>query len=142
MASGRLVTVFAAAVFSLLPGACAPDGGYECFIREGDAEGGLYTFTVPFDDSLSTYSLSFYTRVDTPRDKVLEDAVRLDVSWTSPSGKAAGETVYMDASKEVETYRSGVIPGETGDWKIEVRVQDAPPGFRGLGMISRQDGTR
>lgn len=142
MASGRLVAVLAAAVSSLLLSACAPFGGYECFIREGDAEGGLYSFTVPFDDSLATYSVSFFTRVDTPLNMVLEDALRLDVAWMSPSGKTAGETVYMDASKEVETYRRGVIPGETGDWKIEVRVQDAPPGFRGLGIISRQDGTR
>ncbi|MDO5321406.1 MAG: hypothetical protein Q4F39_03370 [Bacteroidia bacterium] len=142
MASGRLVTMIAAAAFSLLPYACTPVSGYERFIREGNAEGGVYSFAVPFGDSLATYSISFFTRVDTPRSKVLEDAVRLDVTWTSPSGKTAGETVYMDASKEVETYRSGVAPGETGDWKIEVRVQDAPPGFRGLGIISRQDGTR
>lgn len=142
MTSGKLVTVLAAAVVSLLLYACSPAIGYECFIKEGDSEGSLYSFTVPFDDSLATYSVSFFTRIDALGDKAPEKALGLDVTWTSPSGESAGETVYMDPSKEVETYRSGVVPGETGDWKIEVRVQDAPQGFRGLGIMIRTDGTR
>lgn len=142
MSSVKLTAVLAAAASALLLCACAPVSGYENFIKSKNAKGGLYSFVIPFSDSLSTYSVSFFTRVDSPGRENLKEALRLDVTWTSPSGDTAAETVYMDASREVETYRSGISPRETGDWKVDVRVPDVPQGFRGLGIISKIDGTR
>lgn len=143
MASGKLaIRVCVAAVLLLLFACCAPDAGYSQFVKITEAERGVYPFEVSVEDTLSTYTYSFYTRIDARPSNNARNAMRLDVTWTSPSGRTAEETVYMDISKEAGVYRSGVRMREAGNWKFDVRVPDVPNGFCGLGIICKKDGTR
>ena len=72
--------------------------------------------------------------------------LELRVSWTAPSGESFYETVYMekvDSHGVRELYRSGVVPAEYGEWKLNVRPVDPVKDFLGLGLIAiRNDGTR
>lgn len=130
---------FLLAAFVLLAVSCARPASYERFIKAGEAVRDLYSFEIPLEDTLSTYDISFYTRVDGGPSR---GCLHLDVVWVSPSGRRASETVYMNPELQCEKYRSGVSPKEAGEWRLEVRVQDAPEGFRGLGIICMDNGTR
>jgi len=115
----------------------------EQFLREDQSHFGIYTFDVDMSDSLSTYSVSFYTAVDGKKSQI---CVPLQVVWLSPSGKTYSETVYMTAgnsSGDRELYRSGLVPYEFGRWTIGIASLHDIEGFRGMGVIvERKDGTR
>lgn len=136
-----LLTVAAAAlVLSLCR--CSRPTETEVFIKAADAVGGVYSFDLPLEDSLSTYDVSFYTRVDAPAGRRSGGSLELNVLWVSPSGERAGETVHMDTAKLLETYRTGVSPLEPGVWTLKVKVKDPPEGLRGLGVVCKENGTR
>ena len=136
---GKALTTMMIALVSLgmLAGCVKPDS-VEIFIPSAKADGGVYVFDLALADSLSTYDISFYTRVD----GAPLDSLPLRVMWLSPSGNSFSETVYMDTSKETEVYRSGISLYEYGDWRICVRPGVENRGFRGLGIICKQNGTR
>ena len=102
----------------------------------------MYSFPVDMDDSLATYDFWFYSRLAAGRKGNLE----LRVSWTAPSGRSLYETVYMgnlDSRGERELYRSGIVPAEYGEWRVNVRPIDPGKDFLGLGLICRRnDGAR
>ncbi len=125
----------------------------ETFVKAGSVrEGGAYPFSVDMADTLCRYDLSFYTRLDMRKSRLEKiGALVLEVEWVSPSGTRYGETLKMPvpstgsffSTGAVVPYRTGLFPVEAGKWTLEVRVPDAPEGFRGLGLItSRIDGTR
>lgn len=126
----------------LLLAACARPAQTENFIRSDRAEDGVYSFLVDMTDSLATYDFWFYSRLAAGRKSNLE----LRVSWTAPSGRSLYETVYMgalDSRGERELYRSGIVPAEYGDWRVNVRPIDPGKDFLGLGLIyKRNDGAR
>lgn len=128
--------------FCLLAACCARPVETEVFVRSADAEGGVYSFPVDMSDSLSSYDFWFYSRLFSGS----RSNLGLRVSWVSPSGESFYETVFMekvDESGVRELYRSGVVPAEYGEWKINVRPIEAGEGFLGLGLICRKnDGTR
>jgi hypothetical protein len=106
---------------------------------------GPYTFFVEMTDSTATYDFDFYTRVDAPRDSIRAGAaLPLSVTWTSPSFHVFREDVYLPLegrssfySLQVRApYRTGVRPGEFGQWVLNVRVDDAPEGLRGMGLVT------
>jgi len=134
--------LFLAVAVLLLASGCSRPETTEQFIKEGEADGGVYSFELALEDSVGTYDFSFFTRIDSPLNKPQTSSLRLNVVWRSPSGESAGETVYMDGSKMCEKYRSGVSPKECGKWTMEVRIPDKPKGFRGLGIICTHNGTR
>lgn len=121
---------------------CERPAETEVFVRSADAADGVYSFPVDMSDSLSSYDFWFYSRLFSGSRGNLE----LRVSWTSPSGGSFYETVFMERVDEYgvrELYRSGVVPVEYGEWKINVRPIDAGKDFLGLGLISRRnDGAR
>lgn len=138
----RALMTIAAAALVLSLCRCSRPTETEAFIKAADAAGGAYSFQLPLEDSLATYDISFYTRVDSPAGRRSGGSLELNVLWVSPSGERAGETVYMDTSKLLEAYRTGVSPLEPGLWTLKVQVKDPPEGFRGLGVVCKENGTR
>lgn len=130
------------AAFALLALGCEKPDTFEQFVKSKDSVKGVYSFDMNLDDTVGTYDISFFTRIDALAGAAEPGCLRLDVSWRSPSGKSAGETVYMDVSELLEEYRSGVTPRECGKWRIDVHVPNPPDGFRGLGIILEHNGTR
>lgn len=125
----------------------------ENFVLSSEAaEVGGFIFDVDMTDSLCTYDMSFYTRIDFPRNKVsvLQD-YPLYLVWTSPSGIRQAFTVYMDLTKATNpTYFSKQIvlpfmedasPKEYGMWQLKVSANEAlsDMGLRGLGLIVKRN---
>jgi len=99
-----------------------------------------YDFPVEVVDSLSFYDFSFYTRVDSNSD--MSYPVRLDISWVAPTDSIYRETVYMLTGNEsgtVEKYRSYVKFPMLGSWTLKVSVTPEVEGFRGLGLIWKEN---
>lgn len=123
----------------------------ETFVRSSQRDAdGCYRYCVDMSDSLSSYSLYFFTRIDGPGAGDRRD-IRLHVDLVSPSGQRyAEETVIPSGSFRSNgrftsdcyvPYRTGFVPAEYGDWMLSVTVdgEAAMEGFRGLGLrISRQ----
>lgn len=137
--SGRvLIPCLAALALFLAPCSCIRPSSFETFIPASKAQAGVYVFDFEMADTLSTYDYYFYTRVDGPQ----LDSLPLKVMWLAPSGESFTETVYMDPASVKELYRSGVRPGEAGGWRICVRPLGVGNGFRGLGLVCKDNGTR
>ena len=102
------------------------------------AADGVYVFDFEMSDSTKLYDIYFYDRIDGPR----PDSLPLNVMWVSPSGESFSETVYMDPARDTELYRSGTVPVEYGGWRICVRPVGVGGGFRGMGMVCKENGTR
>lgn len=105
---------------------------------------GRYVFAIDFTDSLVTYDVDFYTRLDTKRSVFrLMDDIQVDVLWISPDGKEYAERVYIPKlsyvggtafSKEyLSPYRRNLSPVKPGVWTLCLEV---PPiiGLRGMGV--------
>lgn len=138
MKARALIPCLVALAFCLAPVACVKPVSTEMFIPAAKAQAGVYVFDFEMADTLSTYDFYFYTRVDDPQ----LDSLPLKVMWLAPSGESFTETVYMDPTALKELYRSGVRPAEAGDWRICVRPVGVGEGFRGLGLVCKDNGTR
>ena len=120
---------------------------------------GLYRFTIDMSDSLATYDLTFYSRIDEGRPRMASAAdFPLYITLTAPSGQRFSETVFFGihdnakgssfySSQYRKPYRSGLVPVEQGVWEMTVQVNYGRdvPGMRGLGLICKKnlpDGTR
>ena len=138
MKAGALIPCLVALALCLAPSGCVKPASSEKFIPAAKAQAGIYVFDFEMADTLSTYDFYFYTRVDGPQ----LDSLPLKVMWVAPSGESFTETVYMDPTAVMEPYRSGVRPAEAGDWRICVRPVGVSGGFRGLGLVCKDNGTR
>ena len=105
---------------------------------------GPYTFFVDMSDSTASFDFDFYTRLDAPADSLRNwTSLPLTVTWTSPSFHVFREQVFLPLegestffSREIRTpYRRDVRPGEWGPWTLTVRVEQAPEGLRGMGLV-------
>ena len=150
-----VLAVLAAAALS-----CARPDSVEQYVGTEQREpNGLYRYSIDLSDSLATYDIIFYSRIDAGRQRMAEAVdFPLMVTWTSPSGQRYRETVYFDVRDEakgssfytsqyIKPYRTGLVPVESGVWDMTVHVNagNEVPGFRGLGVICRKhlsDGTR
>lgn len=147
----RVLMIVALAVFSL---GCSRPVSYEKFVRmEDKGSDGQYHFTLDMTDSLCTYDVYFYSRIDCSRNRLAD--VRdfpLNVTWVSPDGLRYAERVYFDVHDDKEVgdfysrqykilYRSGLVPVKNGEWEMEVRIDSDRyvPGFRGLGVICKKN---
>lgn len=142
-----------AALFAVLCG-CGRPTSSEQFVKLGakDADG-LYHYKVDLSDSLCTYDVLFYSRIDCNNVKLA--GVRdfpMTVTWISPDDRKYSEKVYFKVRKDSEDedfysnqymipYRTGLVPVQWGEWKITVRIDSDRyiPGFRGLGLICRKN---
>ena len=147
--------VLAAAAFS-----CARPDSVEQYVGMEQREpNGLFRYSVDLSDTLATYDITFYSRIDAGRQRMVEARdFPLMVTWTSPSGQRYRETVYFDVSDEakgssfytsqyLKPYRTGLVPVESGVWDMTVHINagNEVPGFRGLGVICKKNlphGTR
>ena len=150
-----VLAVLAAAAFS-----CARPDSVEQYVGIEQREpNGLYRYSLDLSDTLATYDITFYSRIDAGRQRMA--SVRdfpLMVTWTSPSGQRYRETVYFDVRDEargssfytsqyIKPYRTGLVPVEGGVWDMTVHINagNEIPGFRGLGVICKKNlphGTR
>ena len=144
-----MLAVVAAACVS-----CSRPVSYEQFISVENREAnGLYRYTLDLSDSLCTYDVSFYSRIDATRIKEAHSRdFSMMVTWTAPSGQRFRDTVYFGLFDEsagsdsysrqyVKLYRKGLVPMEFGTWNLEVLVNSGAdvPGFRGLGVICKKN---
>jgi len=125
----------------------------ERFILASDAaKVGGYIFDVDMADSLCTYDLDFYTRMDAPRNKTSDiQEYPLYLVWTTPSGESHALTVYLDMtratnptyfSKQIVTpFMENVVPLEYGIWKLKVSATEAMTdmGLRGIGLVVKRN---
>ena len=139
-------------LFALLLTSCISQMGSEEFIRGS----GPYAFPVDFSDSLCSYDIAIYSRIDTRETEVLAmGELPLTVVWTAPDGKGEyAENVYLPLegerrgyfSRQVwQQYRKGVRPAVYGEWTLTVSLPDTVRvrGLRGIGLeVLRNYGTR
>ena len=138
------------AALAVVISACSRPMSSEQFVKIGEkGEDGLYHYTLDFTDSLCTYDLSFYSRMDCSDAKLLElRDFPMTVVLTSPEGRKYSEKVYFRVHKDGRDgdfysnqyripYRSGLVPVCRGEWEMSVRIDSDRymPGFRGLGLI-------
>jgi len=93
-----------------------------------------YVFEVDMTDSLATYDVYIYTRVDSDH-----KGFPLEAIWTSPSGQKYSETTYFNLDLgQKQLYRSGLVPIEWGQWLLELSVPDVE-GMRGMGITTQRN---
>lgn len=135
--------ILAAAFLCLL--SCRCPSSMETFVKARDAEGGEYVFDLFMPDSLKTYDVSFYMRIDPFLRKERNVPVEMIVDWVSPSDSVAlGDTVFFevdDLRGSEKLYRSGVALDADG-WKLKVKVGKPVRGLSGIGIVCKENGTR
>ena len=150
----RPVSLILSAVLAVSLLSCSEPRMTETFIRSGDARG-CYTYSLDMSDTLSTYSLYFFTRIDGSRDRPgMVRGMALDISFRSPSGRRYSEKAVIPPGSFSEgghftmdclvPYRTGFVPSEYGEWTMYVSVEGESvlDGFRGLGLrVIRQKAT-
>jgi len=144
-------------VLALSLAACVRPSSTEQFIMADDAPGGLYSFSLDMADSLVSYDIWLYSRIDSRKTALSSlDNIPVEIRWISPSGQRYGEKVYFPSdevsgktfsyfSRQLKSlYRSDVVPLEHGEWTLEAKAGEGVAGFRGLGVILERndDGTR
>lgn len=135
-----------AVIAALLVTSCTKPTVSESFVSIEDRDViGSYVFDMDLCDSLATYDLYLYTRVDQmPPQLALQEDMELRVRWISPDGERYEETVYFPVREKVKAlYRRDFAPVLSGVWKLELSVRDEIEGLRGMGIVlERKDGTR
>ena len=97
-------------------------------------KGEEYVFEVDMSDSLATYDVSIYTRVDSDTRGFPVEAI-----WTSPSGHKYSERIYFNLLLgQKQPYRSALVPVEWGCWTLELSVPEVK-GMRGMGIITQRN---
>ena len=138
----------AAVLLLLFVTGCVSQMGSEEFIRGK----GPYCFAVDFSDSLCTYDLALYSRIDA-REKNIRAMGELPVTivWTAPDGAGEfSESAFLPLdgerrgyfSRQVwQRYRKGVKPSVYGEWTISVSIPDTVRvrGLRGMGLEVLRD---
>ena len=154
-AKALVLAIQAAAAFSCV----RPDSVEQYVGMEQREPNGLFRYSLDLSDTLATYDIIFYSRIDAGRQRMASARdFPLMVTWTSPSGQRYRETVYFDVRDEVrgssfytsqymKPYRTGLVPVESGVWDMTVHINagNEVPGFRGLGVICKKNlphGTR
>lgn len=144
----RFLTVLAAVLSVFLSFSCNRPLQTEEFRKISHKDSlGRYTFILDLSDSLSTFDVDFYTRIDCSRAafRVMDD-IAVEVGWFSPDGKAYKETVYIPKSSSTRSgawsreylspYRKNLDPYVHGMWQLSLTVpDDTRTGMRGMGVV-------
>ena len=127
--------------------ACSEPAQMEYFCSSDDRDSlGRFCYSLDMSDSLSTYDISFYTRIDcSPKDFDALNDVRVDVELVSPAGLSYVETVYLPVESfssrkrctydSIADYRKGLTPVEWGVWQMYLSLPEIQ-GLRGMGVIN------
>lgn len=131
---------------ALLAVSCSKPAVSESFVSVDETDViGSYVFDMDLCDSLATYDLYLYTRVDQlPSTLAAREDMELRVRWISPEGERYEETVFFPVREKIKAlYRRDFAPVMPGMWKLELSVRDEIEGLRGMGIVlERKDGTR
>lgn len=127
--------------------ACSEPAQMESFCSSDDRDSlGRFCYSLDMSDSLSTYDIAFYTRIDcSPKDFDALNDVRVDVELVSPAGLSYVETVYLPVESfssrkrctydSVVDYRKGLTPVGWGVWQMYLSLPEIQ-GLRGMGVIN------
>ena len=141
----RLVEVFLAGLAAVLSVCSCSEPLVESgYMRSGDAPApGHYVFDLNLTDTLSAYTLSFYSVMDLAESSCTAPDIVLEISLQAPSGRTFGETVALPSGKWRgegkmqsvlrEVYREGFIPSEYGVWKMELNARPVCDRLCGMG---------
>lgn len=134
-------------VAMVMVAACSEPAQMEYFCSSDDRDSlGRFCYSLDMSDSLSTYDIAFYTRIDcSPKDFDALDDVRVDVELVSPAGLSYVETVYLPVASfssrkrctydSIADYRKGLTPVEWGVWQMYLSLPEIQ-GLRGMGVIN------
>lgn len=127
--------------------ACSEPAQMEYFCSSDDRDSlGRFCYSLDMSDSLSTYDIAFYTRIDcSPKVFDALDDIRVDVELVSPAGLSYVETVYLPVASfssrkrctydSVVDYRKGLTPVGWGVWQMYLSLPEIQ-GLRGMGVIN------
>lgn len=127
--------------------ACSEPAQMEYFCSSDDRDSlGRFCYSLDMSDSLSTYDIAFYTRIDcSPKDFDALNDLRVDVELVSPAGLSYVETVYLPVASfssrkrstydSIADYRTGLTPVEWGVWQMYLSLPEIQ-GLRGMGVIN------
>lgn len=124
--------------------------------REKSEYGDTYSFNLDLSDTLTTYSISFYTRVERrPFKPYAADSLDLGVRWIAPSDSSFLDNLVLNLDEPIASaysskdyrfaYKDAFVPSELGEWRLRVQVRSNPECLSGLGIIierKEQNGTR
>lgn len=134
-------------VAMVMVAACSEPAQMEYFCSSDDRDSlGRFCYSLDMSDSLSTYDIAFYTRIDcSPKDFDALNDVRVDVELVSPAGLSYVETVYLPVASfssrkrctydSIADYRTGLTPVEWGVWQMYLSLPEIQ-GLRGMGVIN------
>lgn len=143
--SSKVFPSLVAACLLFFSAACTKPSTYEAFVTAENANAGMFNFYLDLSDSLSTFDVYLYTRVDRRQSSREFDPMEVKIWWVAPSGSVYDETVWMrtgDHRGVKQLYRKGIVPSEAGEWNLCLKPVDAPDSFRGIGVILENNGTR
>mgnify|MGYP006873057343 CR=1 FL=1 len=129
--------------------ACSRPVSWERFVKAEDCHvPGRFDFDLDMADTLVSYDITFYTRLD-PGDGAILLSLPLTVSASSPSGKLYSEEVWADVSKPSSSghfnkdfeipYRTSVRPVEAGVWRLSVSVLSGTDFVEGFGCVLKRN---
>lgn len=142
---GSTSLIVALLLLPLLSVACRRPESTEQFITIDKSIGGIYSFDLDLCDSLCTYDIWFYNRVEPALGGIgTQAAIPIAVKWQlidSEEELSYTETVYHKQGGRRggrELYRSSVIPAKSGRYSLELRPLEVPQGFNGIGVICKR----
>lgn len=126
---------------------CRKPSAMEFFVLNEDrGEDGLYRYEMDFSDSLATYDVYIYSRIDELGSTLLErEDIPMAAYWTAPDGEVYKDTFYFPvreakrgffSSEYKMLYREGITPIQRGKWSLHIDVAQGEqmPTLRGLGI--------
>lgn len=128
------IAVIISAFLILVPlmGCKAPEATQEFIFHK---ESGIYRYSLDMTDSLSTYEISFYTRMEKADSAGI---FPIYVVLESPSGTKYQDTYLFDYnSGKSAKYASDLDPYEHGVWTITLNVREDD--ISGMGVVLKKE---
>ena len=129
---------------------CSRPSSREYFVMREDAEyGDTYSFTIDLTDTLLTYDLEFFTRLErVPFQDLQREDIVLDLRWFSTFGAILTDTLVVSPgdpaganyfSRDIITpYGNEAVFGVPDEWRLNAKVVNDSESLRGLGIILSQ----
>ncbi len=133
---------------SLLALSCSRPSSYETFVLREKAEyGDTYSFNLDCHDTLVSYDLDLYTRLERQAfGNFSTDSLDLSVKWISPSDSIhSSDTLVLHLGVPIDSsyfskdyicpFRKDFMVSEQGIWRVRIHIRNNPDELRGLGVI-------
>ena len=134
----RLALILSAFLMLMSMSGCGGPDSTQEFIFYRDS--GIYQYSLDMTDSLSTYEILFYTRMETV-DSTSVFPIYLVLE--SPSGEKYQDTHIFDYNVgKVSRYASDLDPYEHGIWTLTLNVRSDDVTGMGAMLKKKRNGTR